>query len=189
MPMSVASVRTLAASAAFALVGVAGVAFAQQAAPGADAAPPPAQTGMPGHGPRGGPGAPGPMGFGGPREMRQLLDSVNATDAQRTQIRDLMRGAEPAMRAERQTVEGLRAEQLKLLTQPTLDPAAAEAVRQKMLTQQDQASKRQLALMLDVSRVLTPDQRAKVATQMAQEHRRPGRGEPPPAQPLPKPAS
>lgn len=178
MPLPLTSPRVLAAAAAtLALMGgAANLAFADQTLAAADpASPAPMAAPMAGadHGPRGGAGM---MGFGGPREMRQLLDAVNATEAQRTQIRQLMQGAEPDMRAQHEAARALHDEQLKVLTQATIDPAAAEALRQKMLTQHDQASKRQLALMLDVSRVLTPEQRAKVATQLAQDHRRPEHG-------------
>jgi Spy/CpxP family protein refolding chaperone len=49
-----------------------------------------------------------------------------------------------------------------------VDAGAAEALRQQMLTQHDQASKRVLQAMLDVSKVLTPEQRAKIGERMKQ---------------------
>ena len=47
-------------------------------------------------------------------------------------------------------------------------PAAAESVRQQMLAQHDQSSKRMLQAMLDVSKVLTPAQRAKLGARLKQ---------------------
>jgi protein CpxP len=54
------------------------------------------------------------------------------------------------------------------MTQPKLDGVAAEKLRQQMLTQHDAVSKRMLAAMLDVAKVLTPEQRAKVGEQLKQ---------------------
>jgi Spy/CpxP family protein refolding chaperone len=59
---------------------------------------------------------------------------------------------------------------MQLFTQPIVDANAAEALRQQMLVQHDQASKRMMLAMLDVSRVLTPEQRQKLGEQMAQRH-------------------
>ena len=57
---------------------------------------------------------------------------------------------------------------MELFRQPTVDANAAEALRQQMLQQHDQASRRMLQAMLDVSRVLTPEQRAQLAQRMQQ---------------------
>ena len=57
---------------------------------------------------------------------------------------------------------------MQLFAQPTVDAAAAEALRQQMLQQHDQASRRMMQSMLDVSRVLTPEQRKQMADHMAQ---------------------
>ena len=45
-------------------------------------------------------------------------------------------------------------------------PAAAESLRQQMMAQHDQASRRVTQAMLDVARVLTPEQRAKLGERM-----------------------
>ena len=57
---------------------------------------------------------------------------------------------------------------MALFTQPTVDARAAEALRQQMLAQHDQASQRMLQTMLDVSRVLTPEQRKTLSDRMQQ---------------------
>jgi Spy/CpxP family protein refolding chaperone len=49
-----------------------------------------------------------------------------------------------------------------------VDAAAAESLRQQMLAQHDQSSKRVLQAMLDISKVLTPEQRAKMGERMQQ---------------------
>jgi Spy/CpxP family protein refolding chaperone len=57
---------------------------------------------------------------------------------------------------------------MQVFAAPSVDAAAAESLRQQMLAQHDQASKRMLQAMLDVSKVLTPEQRAKVGERMKQ---------------------
>jgi Spy/CpxP family protein refolding chaperone len=124
----------------------------------------------------GGPGmhgehAGGPGGFGmmgGGRHMDRLLDSVNATADQRTQIQAIVKAAQADMKAQRDAGRSLHQQSQALFSQTTVDARAAEALRQQMLAQHDQASKRQLQMMLDISRVLTPEQRAKVAERMNQ---------------------
>ena len=59
---------------------------------------------------------------------------------------------------------------MQIFTAPTVDAAAAESVRQQLLTQHDAASRRILQAMLDISRVLTPEQRAKIGERMKLRH-------------------
>jgi Spy/CpxP family protein refolding chaperone len=108
------------------------------------------------------------MPFGHPRRAGRLLDAVDATPEQRTQIRALVDAAQRELRAERESGRGLREQAMALFAQPTVDARAAEALRQQMLARHDSASKRMTQLMLDVSRVLTPQQRQKLAERMAQ---------------------
>lgn len=171
MPMLKTHARLLAAAALAATT--AGIAYADDARMPGDHVRP-VRMGPAGHDhPAGGPmmGS-GPMGIGSPRELHRLLERVSATEAQRSQVRDLLQAARTDLQAQRQAGAALRDEQMKILTQPTVDANAAEAVRQKMLAQHDEASKRQLALLLDVSRVFTPEQRAKLAGEMDQMRQR-----------------
>ena len=55
-----------------------------------------------------------------------------------------------------------------IFTTPNVDANAAESVRQQMLVQHDQASKRTLQAMLEISRVLTPEQRGKIGERIKQ---------------------
>ncbi|MFO1328243.1 MAG: periplasmic heavy metal sensor [Rubrivivax sp.] len=139
--------------------------------------------GGPGHGP--GPGmmaggGPGMMMGGGPGMMRggpgmmggmlheRALDAVNATAEQRTQIRQIMDAARTELKAQHDASRALRDQAVQLFTQPTVDARAAEGLRQQMSAQHELASKRMLQAMLEVSRVLTPEQRAKLAELHAQ---------------------
>ena len=113
------------------------------------------------------------MMFGGqPRQFARmvdhLLDGLSATDAQRTQIKQIAMGAAADIRTQRDSARGLREKGLQIFTAPTVDSVAAEAVRQQMSAQHDITSKRYLKAMLDVSNVLTPEQRAKVGDRMKQ---------------------
>ncbi len=118
------------------------------------------------HEDHGGRGAYGMMG--GPRMVERMLDTVNATPEQRSQIKQILDTARTEQRAQHEAGRKLRDDTMALFTQPTVDARAAEALRQQMLAQHDQASKRMLQTMLDVSRVLTPEQRKTLADRMAQ---------------------
>lgn len=129
--------------------------------------------------PFGGPGAPGgpgmgrggmgmDAGIGAPMMSERMLDSVNATAEQRSQIKQIVQAARTDLAAQRDAGIKLREQGRTLFAQPTVDARAAEALRQQALAQHDQASKRMLQAMLDVSRVLTPEQRKTLAERMAQ---------------------
>jgi periplasmic protein CpxP/Spy len=102
----------------------------------------------------------GPMAT--PRMLDRMLDGLNATDEQRAQIRQIGQAAAADLQAQRQAARDLRQRSLEIFTTPTVDAAAAESVRQQLMALHDQASKRMLQAMVDVSRVLTPEQRAKI---------------------------
>jgi Spy/CpxP family protein refolding chaperone len=149
------------------------------------AAPPgpggPAGPGMMGpgmmmaHGPMGGPG--GHAGYGGyggygsgmfEGMMTRMLDRVNATPEQRTQIQQIMQTQANEMRAQGETGRALRQQAMALFAQPTVDAKAVEALRQQQLALHDANSKRMTAAMLEISRVLTPEQRKQMADTMNQ---------------------
>lgn len=120
---------------------------------------------------RPGPGGPGQMGgefgfFAAPH----LLDSVNATEAQKAQIKQIMQAARVDMMAQRTAGANLHEQAVQLFMQPTVDAAAVESLRQQMLQQHDQSSRRFSQAMIEVSRVLTPEQRAQLGAQMKKRH-------------------
>ena len=127
-----------------------------------------------GHGGHGGPagrgmGPDGPgMGFGAGHQMERMLDAVNATSEQRAQIKQITLAGRADMQTQHEAGRKLHEQSQALFAQPTVDARAAEVLRQQMLVQHDQASKRRLQMMLDVSRVLTPEQRKTLADRMAQ---------------------
>ena len=113
----------------------------------------------------------GPMAMGGSPErlgrmMDRMLDGLNATDAQRAEIRQISQAAAADLQSQRQAARDLRQRSLEIFTALNVDAAAAEALRQQTMALHDQASKRMLQAMVDISRVLTPEQRAKIAERM-----------------------
>ncbi len=116
-----------------------------------------------GHG--GGPGM--GMMFGG-RGLERMLDSVNASAEQRTQIKAIAERTMADMKTQREAGKGTREQMMKLFAQPTVDANAVEALRSQMLQQHDQSSRRMTQAMVEVSRVLTPEQRKQLADRAAQ---------------------
>lgn len=141
-----------------------------------------------GHGHAGGAVAMGPGLFVGSPErvergVDRLLEGLQASDAQRAQIRQMALAAAGDLRAQHAAGRGLFERQLHVLTAPVVDPVAAEQVRQQMLAQHDQMSQRMLQAMVQISQVLTPEQRATLAQRMKDRprHGHPAHDVPPPA--------
>lgn len=108
------------------------------------------------------------MADGHPRQMERLLDVVKATPEQRAQVKQILQAARAESQTQRQAGRSLHEQSQALFAQPTVDARAVESLRQQMLVQHDQASKRMMQVMLDMSRVLTPEQRKTLADRMAQ---------------------
>ena len=121
------------------------------------------------HGMGGGMGG-GMMFRGSPEHMGRMidhmLDGLNASDAQRGQIKQIAAGAATDLKAQREAGRALRQRAMQAFTAPTVDAGAVEQVRQQMLQQHDQMSRRMTQAMLDVARVLTPEQRARLGERM-----------------------
>ena len=100
------------------------------------------------------------------RMVERALDSVNATAEQRAQIKQITDRAAVDMKAQRESGRAVREQAAALFSQPVVDANAAEALRQQMLQQHDQRSRRMMQTMLEVSRVLTPEQRKQLAERM-----------------------
>ena len=118
-------------------------------------------------------GAPGMMMLNGPperiaRAVDHLLDGLDATDAQRSQVRQIAQTAAVDLKTQHEAGRSLREKALQIFAAPVIDAATAESVRQQMLAQHDQASKRMLQATLDVGKVLTPKQRATLGERMKQ---------------------
>jgi len=113
----------------------------------------------------------GPQGAHGPARMiEHMLDSVNATEQQRAQVKQITQAAAADLKAQREANRGLHEQMMQAFAQPTVDANAVEALRQQQLAAHDQISKRMTQAMLDVSKVLTPEQRKTLADKMQKRH-------------------
>lgn len=172
-------VRTLAGGALLACAAAVGIqsALAQVGPPSGASAPAERQERQHGehhkhhrHGAHGGHGTDGGgMMFGAsPRHMSRMLDAVNATEAQRTEIQRIVAAAAPGMKTLREQGRTLREQARQVLTAQTIDTNVAEQLRLQMLAHHDAVSKQGLATMLAVAQQLTPEQRVKIGEMMAQ---------------------
>ncbi len=120
----------------------------------------------------------GMMPMGGGRHLERMLSEVKATDVQRQQIKAIEQAAEKDLKALREGRQPMHEQAMALMTQPQIDAVAAEKLRQKMVADHDAMSKRMLQMMLDVAKVLTPEQRAQLAEQMKKRHEKMGHARP-----------
>ena len=110
-----------------------------------------------------------PMGgmMGDARHLDRLLgDGQKLTEAQRAQIRDIQAKARADLLQLHQQDRQAMHHGMSLLTEAKPDAAAAEKARQEMLVHHDKASQRMLKAQLEIASVLTPAQRAHLATAM-----------------------
>jgi periplasmic protein CpxP/Spy len=142
----------------------------------ASAHPAPDGPGMPG-GPRahgmgmgmgGGLGwAPGMPLLGGPMSER-LLEDIQATPAQREQLNRIAEAARTDLRAKAEAARPDPGRLAELLAKPVVDEAAVEALRRQALQRHDETTRRLQVAMLEAAKVLTPEQRARIAERMKQ---------------------
>ncbi|HLO95201.1 MAG TPA: Spy/CpxP family protein refolding chaperone [Burkholderiaceae bacterium] len=104
--------------------------------------------------------------------VEHMLDLVDATEAQRAQIKSIMDAAHSELKAQHDTLRSLHEQGLTLFSATNVDAAAIEALRQKGSAVHEQVSKRMSQAMIDVARVLTPEQRAKLAAKLKQRQAR-----------------
>jgi periplasmic protein CpxP/Spy len=97
----------------------------------------------------------------------RMLDRINATAEQRAQITRITDAGRADMTAQRDAAKALRAKMQQAMSATVVDANAVEALRQQGMALHDQASKRRTQMMVDISRVLTPQQRQQIAERMA----------------------
>ena len=114
-------------------------------------------------------GGPGMMG-GSPERMGRMLDhmldGLNASDAQRAQIKQIMAQASAELKGQAQAARELRQRGMQVLTAPAVDANAAEQVRLQTMQLHDQMSRRMTQAMVAAASVLTPEQRAAIAKRL-----------------------
>lgn len=105
------------------------------------------------------------------RRLERMMDHVNATPAQETQIKAVFAKHKDKIKALHQDKRQLHEASRAVLTAPTIDAAAIEGVRTKMVAQADKASRVFAEMALQVGQILTQEQRQQMA-----EHMQHGRG-------------
>jgi len=119
------------------------------------------------------PGAPmeaaGEMGFGA-RRLEHLLDRVNATPAQRSQIEGIWNSLRPQMKANHQQHMALHQQMAAAFTAPAVNAAQIEQLRRQSMSIADQRSQLFTQGLVQTAQVLTQDQR-KQAEALIQEAR------------------
>ncbi len=97
-----------------------------------------------------------------------LLDDVDASEAQRAQVKSILQAHQPALKSLRQAGKDTRKEIHALLSAPTVDRAALETLRAKKLASMDGASREMTAMLADIAEVLTPEQRQQMADKVSE---------------------
>lgn len=141
----------LAGFAALPLLGAASIATQAQPAPTAQPAPA-AQMHHHGH------------GEGIEQRVDNMLKRVNATAVQTTKVHAIVQAAKTDIAPMRAAMRDSHKQMRALLGAPQIDAAAIETLRAKATTTRDEISRRVSTATIEAANVLTPDQRAKLAT-------------------------
>jgi protein CpxP len=110
---------------------------------------------------------------GADRAVRHLSIEIDASNDQQDKLRAIVKGAVKDLLPMRERAVSARQRGRVLLTQPTVDRAAIEALRAEQLALADAASKRFAQALGDAAEVLTPEQRRKLDERITEfrEHR------------------
>jgi Spy/CpxP family protein refolding chaperone len=103
------------------------------------------------------------------RRLERMLDKVNATASQRSQIRAIWSGLRPQLRSAHQQHAAIRAQIVTALTAPTINASDVEKLRQQSMSWADKTSSLFTQGIVATAQVLTPDQR-KIAAQEFEQH-------------------
>lgn len=111
----------------------------------------------------------GEMGFGA-RRLEHLLDKVNATPAQRSQIEGIWNNLRPQMKANHEQHMALHQQMAAAFTAPTVNPTQIEQLRRQSMSIADKRSQLFTQGLVQTAQVLSQDQR-KQAEALIQEAR------------------
>ena len=108
------------------------------------------------------------------RMLKHLYVEVDATDAQKQQLAPIVKAAAHDLLPMCDRMRDARMQAVALLSQPTIDRAALEALRANQLQLAEQASRRVTQALADAADVLTPDQRKALSDRIEHWHGRRG---------------
>ena len=103
--------------------------------------------------------------------LNAMLTQAGASDAQKKQIEGILRPAFEEMKAAHETHATVFKQFHESLMSPSIDRARLEALRADEIKSLDEASKRVVTAITDAAEVLSPEQRAALATQIQEHHR------------------
>lgn len=114
-------------------------------------------------------------GHGGMHGMAQahiekMLTEVDATPDQKLRINAILKTAIASIAPLHEKLEATHGDLHRLLAAPVIDRTALEQLRAARVADLDQASKAIVQAVADAAEVLSPKQRAKLATLMAEHH-------------------
>lgn len=109
------------------------------------------------------------------KRLSGILKEVGASQEQIDKIKTITEQARTDMEPLRDGMRETRGELMTLLSAPTIDTAAIEKLRSERVASMDEASKKAVASFVEAANVLTPEQRAKLATEFEQMKDRGGR--------------
>ncbi len=102
--------------------------------------------------------------------FEQVMDVIDATDEQQDEIWAIVDKTRADLRPMGREFRQSHEEVVAILSAATIDPAAAERLRAERISAIDEASKKAVAALIEAAEVLTPEQRAKLATEMKARH-------------------
>jgi periplasmic protein CpxP/Spy len=111
---------------------------------------------------------------GADRAVRHLAIEIDATTEQQEKLRAIVKGAVKDLLPMREKALAARQRARVLLTQPTIDRAAIEALRAEQMALAEAASKRFVQALGDAGEALTPEQRRKIDDRLAEFRERRG---------------
>jgi periplasmic protein CpxP/Spy len=100
--------------------------------------------------------------------VQKMLTAVGATADQRSRINTILKTAMVSIAPIHDKLAAAHGDLHRLLTAPTIDRGALEQLRAARMADFDQISKTLVQSLADAADVLSPEQRAKLATLMAQ---------------------
>jgi Spy/CpxP family protein refolding chaperone len=105
-----------------------------------------------------------------PRRIERMIGfaarRLDATEDQKKRLTEIAQAAARDLQPLRAKMRDARRQARQLLTAPTVDRAALEALRAAQLAEADAASRRMVQAIADAAEVLTPEQRAKLAQRL-----------------------
>lgn len=104
------------------------------------------------------------------RMVDRMARDLELNQEQTNQIRAIARAAAQELQGQREKLRLLREQAARVWTQPQVDATAVESMRQQHIALMDERSRRISRALLEISAVLTPQQRTQLV-QRLQNHR------------------